>query len=201
MGMLLWKKPIIMSESWKKTVGETVGLDVLKDKEEGSKTMETSVVDEFGLVAGSLRLPVTTFVAETAQKADGHVMSRGFDVDGFERVMMRGQFGGWQKVSVLAEGLGRRAFAIQSAGKAFVVYVGKTVRVECQAKMFVDKDGVAHDLTKAYVDYNLHLSMGQEIEAEQAVGMFAPGDEVAVMARYSDGVFEAMLMSGFDCQM
>lgn len=203
MGFLVFSSPeLILSDKSRKILIETVGIDALKKR--GVPSLETEgkvALNEFGIREGQLSRPLTVFVAEENQKVDGHILSRGYDLDGFERVMIRGQFGGMQDVSLLAESFGRSAFEITSAGKKFKVYLGKTVKAQCQNKIFYDKDGVGHDLTKVMVEYDQHVDEATLHSTARVMPLFKQGDEMAVIARYSDEVLEGLMLVGYGCEL
>lgn len=138
---------------------KNVGINIFdynpKQKVEGIVGEEELV--DIGARSGQWTQPVTVFATNEEQRIDGSIFSRGYDRDGIERVLIRGKFGKWYEQTLLARTLGRRSFGVESAGKEFQVYVGKSVKMLCQAKTFYDKDGKPHDLTRAYVDYDTML--------------------------------------------
>lgn len=203
MGYLVFSSPkLLLSDQARKILTETVGVDFWKNgKSENVEENKNVVFDEFGIRQGQLDKPLTVFVPESQQQTNGHILSRGFDLDGFERVMIRGQFAGMQDVSLLTKGLGRSAFEIASAGKKFKVYLGKTVKAKCQSTMFYDKNGVGHDLTRVMVEYDQHVDEAILHNTAKIVPLFKQGDEMAVIARYSDEVLEGLMLVGFDCEL
>lgn len=124
MGYLLTMAPkVLLSDRTRQTLTQTIGVDLWKTKQNIGEQKKTPTLTDFGLRENQLMEPVTVFVEEAKQKIDGHVLSRGYDLDGLERVMIRGQFGGWHEVSLLAQSLGRRAFEIHTAGSSGVVWM------------------------------------------------------------------------------
>lgn len=203
MGYLVFSSPeVFLFDKSRKVLVETLGIDSLKKR--GVSTLKTEgeiVLNEFGIREGQLSKPLTVFVPESQQQTNGHILSRGFDLDGFERVMIRGQFAGMQDVTFLAESFGRSAFEIASAGKKFEVYLGKTVKAKCQGKMFYDKNGVGHDLTRVMVEYDQHVDEATLHSTAKVMPLFKQGDEMAVIARYSDEVLEGLMLVGYGCEL
>lgn len=197
--LIAYKPQELLPASVKKALTEMVGIDVWRNTQTTEDSLTKELSAQVGLRNEQLAKPVTQFVSESAQKIDGHILSRGYDYDGFERVMLRGQFTGWRDVSLLADSLGRRAFGISSAGQEFVVYVGKTVKLNCVNKTFYDKNGVPHDLTKVMVEYDKQVDEAPLVGSDKVVSLFTDSQEMAVVARYTNEVFEALMLVGYDC--
>lgn len=168
---------------------------------ESSQPVGGDLLTQYGAREGQWNQPITIFATQDQQQVDGSILSRGYDRDGFERVLIRGEFEDWDEQTLLGKALGRWSFSVQSAGKSFVVYMGKSVKVHCQQKTFYDKDGKVHDLTKAFVDYEQKLDEAQLEATTKVLEMFGSGDDMATVVRHSDGVMEALLLVGFDCNI
>lgn len=190
---------IVLPDPLRKKIGEMVGLEVLRGEQDDA-AVQVDSGEPWHERKGVWDKPLTIFAEEMLQRGDGHILSRGFGSDGFERVMMRGQFGGW-KTSPVGVVTGRRSLTVTTAGGVREVYVGQQVKMQCVERMMYDTGGQAHDLSNVLTEYMVYLDTAPLVETGQVEGIFSRGDEMALIARYSDGVFEAMMLVGFDCSM
>lgn len=188
-----------LPSSWRRVIGETVGLGVLKG-EQDDEVAQVDSGEPWHERKGVWTGQPTVFADELQQQRNAHIFSRGKGEDGFERVMIRGQFGGWNKTPVGVV-TGRRSLTVTTAGGAREVHVGRTVQMHCESSVFYDRDGKAYDARQVMMEYVVYLDTAEIVETDRVMDVFQPGDEMALIARYSDGVFEAMLLVGFDCRM
>lgn len=80
-----------LPSSWRRVIGETVGLEVLRQDTREGRVEERDVGVAWHEAKGVWDKPLTVFAEETIQQGDGHILSRGYGADGFERVMIRGK--------------------------------------------------------------------------------------------------------------
>lgn len=188
-----------LSSSWRRVIGETIGLEVLRG-EQDDVVVQVDSGEPWHERKGVWTGQPTVFADELQQQRSAHIFSRGKGEDGFERAMIRGQFGGWNNTPVGVV-TGRRSLTVTTAGGVREVYVGKTVQMRCEPSVFYDRDGKAYDARQVMMEYVVYLDTAEIVETDRVMDVFQPGDEMALIARYGDGVFEAMLLVGFDCRL
>lgn len=199
MALLVFDKPrLLLPEPLRQSVGKLVGIDVLHG--DMQETVDGSETGLNGWNESQWNRKPTQFVDDSRQSVDSSIFSQGFDDDGFERVMVRGQFGQWLDIT-LGELSGRAAFIVNSAGENREVYVGRTVKMYCTPKTWYDKYGQPHDLTKVMMNYDQYLGTANLITSEKVRDYFSAGDEIVVLTRHSDALLEALMLVGFDCNI